>query len=102
MKRIKKENSQKLDMEFCALKYYSDKKSEVLVIELTNGQKIDLHTTNFKALFYVLDGEGYLLSSEEKIRVQKSDLIVFEIEDQRGWEAPENGFLKLLVTKIFK
>ncbi len=94
------ENAIKLPIPLDAWKLISTEQAEVIVLKLKAGEKLESHKNNVNVMFYVLEGRGILEIDEEKLFMNKGDIILVKKEKQRGWENNSGSGLQLLVIKL--
>ena len=102
MNIIKPEVGTKLPLEFTAVKRWSSNDVEIVEIELKENQLIELHRLTCKVFFYVKEGQGYLLSENDRIWVKKGSIMVVEPNELRGWACEKDQNIGLLVIKLMK
>ncbi|GAB4168828.1 MAG: hypothetical protein Kow00108_02170 [Calditrichia bacterium] len=90
------------NLPFTAKKIFSKSAVELVYLELEPGQKLDPHSVDFTATFFVLSGNGFLLTGEETIPVESEEVFRFAPEEKRGWENTGKEPLRLLVWKEFE
>jgi quercetin dioxygenase-like cupin family protein len=99
MKYIKSDEGQLMPVAFLAKRKFSSSQLEIVEFDLKAGEKIDLHEMPMPVMFYVLSGNAWALTVDNKFSVQAGDMLFFEPIEQRGWMCDNQQQVKLLVIK---
>ena len=71
----------------------------VIVAKLKPGDKIDKHTAEGDAFFFILEGTGVFMYDENEITVGSETLIECPGTTERGWRNESDQVLRFLVIK---
>ena len=74
-------------------------KNAAIVAKLMSGEKIDKHTAEGNAFFFVLEGKGIFIYDDKEIEVAVNTLIECPSNALRGWRNDSEGVLRFLVIK---
>lgn len=95
------ETAEKVPFNLDGRKMFVDPRAEIIHLTLKPGEVLEKHTNPFDVVIYIVDGEGVIETSGEKLSVKASHCIPINAGAQRGLKNVGFGSLKALVFKIF-
>ena len=100
MKTTLLETAEKVPFDLDGKKMFSNEKVEIIHLNLSATEKLELHTNPFKVVFYILEGEGVLETEDEQITVEPDMAIEIEAGVKRGLKNIGASCFRLLVIKL--
>jgi quercetin dioxygenase-like cupin family protein len=100
MKRGTLETSPRVTPNLDAYKLLFGEGYELIHLTLRPGQTQSKHANPFRVVFYILDGQGTLLTESESLDLSKDMFAEVEPDILRSWENKHDSPLKLLVIKL--
>ncbi|HNT26958.1 MAG TPA: cupin domain-containing protein, partial [bacterium] len=75
-------------------------RAEIVHLAIDPGKGLALHTMPMPVLFFVIEGEGTLLTADGAERYATGTLIECPVGIKRGWANEGTAPLKVLVIKL--
>ncbi len=97
---ISPENAARVNAAVKGLIMYSGEKAELIHLQLEPGDSLDLHMNPFDVVFYGLQGEAVLFTSETAYSLKTGDCAFVSSDEERGWRNESDKPFSVLVVKM--
>lgn len=79
---------------------FRSERYEMVHLALQPGDTMDLHTQPMDVVFYVIEGTGTLMFTDEAFSVRENSSVFVEKAVPRAWKNETNGMVRVLVNKL--
>lgn len=94
-------NSPKVPFDLDAFNLHSDKKIELIHINLKAGEKLQEHKNPQDAVFFIISGNALVTVNGEEQKLKANDTVKITSDQLRAWANNSNNDLRILVIKLF-
>lgn len=93
-------NSPKVPFDLDGFILHSDKKIELVHINMKAGESLEEHKNPLDAIFFIISGSALLTVDGEKLELKANDTIKITSDQLRAWSNNKNEQLRILVIKL--
>jgi quercetin dioxygenase-like cupin family protein len=81
---------------------HSDKRAEVILLNLMPGDEIPLHNNPFDVVFAGIEGKAMLITPDTEMGIEPGETIFVTSQEERAWKNTGKTIAKIMVFKILR